>query len=110
MLENTAGPKPILVPAGIEDDGPTRTEEKPAETKPGETKPGETKPGETKPPEPPKKTAEELQKEYEAALKKYEEGNGYISYDKVTDAQRKELTDVVNALGEPLSKLAAAVV
>jgi hypothetical protein len=33
MLENTAGPKPILLPKGIEDDGPTRTEGKP-ENKP----------------------------------------------------------------------------
>ncbi|MFE2527651.1 iron uptake system protein EfeO [Streptomyces sp. NPDC059382] len=38
--------------------------------------------------------------------------NGYVftSYDKVPDAERKELSDGVNALGEPLSKLAAAVV
>lgn len=34
----------------------------------------------------------------------------FTSYDKVTDAQRKELSDAVNALAEPLSKLAAAVV
>ncbi|GAB2863112.1 iron uptake system protein EfeO [Actinocorallia aurea] len=43
------------------------------------------------------------------ALKKHEEGEGYVSYDKVSSADRKTLTDVVNALGEPLSKLAAAV-
>ncbi|MFJ5528659.1 iron uptake system protein EfeO [Streptomyces sp. NPDC093261] len=38
--------------------------------------------------------------------------NGYdfVSYDKVTKDQRKELSDAVNALAEPLSKLAAAVV
>ncbi|GHB38224.1 lipoprotein [Streptomyces cirratus] len=37
--------------------------------------------------------------------------NGYdfTSYDKVGDAERKELSDAVNALAEPLSKLAAAV-
>lgn len=46
----------------------------------------------------------------DAALTKYEKGDGYVSYDTVTEAQRKVLTDVVNALGEPLSKLAAAVV
>lgn len=46
----------------------------------------------------------------ETALSKYEKGDGYVSYDTVTAAQRKALTDVVNALGEPLSKLAAAVV
>lgn len=38
--------------------------------------------------------------------------NGYdfVSYDKVGDAERKELSDAVNALAEPLSQLAAAVV
>ncbi|MGY6025147.1 iron uptake system protein EfeO [Streptomyces spinosirectus] len=35
--------------------------------------------------------------------------NGFVSYDKVTEEQRKELSDAVNALAEPLSKLAAAV-
>lgn len=34
----------------------------------------------------------------------------FTSYDKVSGAQRKELSDGVNALAEPLSKLAAAVV
>ncbi|MFI6488351.1 iron uptake system protein EfeO [Streptomyces sp. NPDC050564] len=34
----------------------------------------------------------------------------FTSYDKVGDADRKELSDAVNALAEPLSKLAAAVV
>ncbi|MFF4754897.1 iron uptake system protein EfeO [Streptomyces sp. NPDC002514] len=34
----------------------------------------------------------------------------FVSYDKVTEEQRKELSDAVNALAEPLSKLAAAVV
>ncbi|WP_416978746.1 iron uptake system protein EfeO [Streptomyces sp. T028] len=34
----------------------------------------------------------------------------FVSYDKVTEAQRKELSDAVNALAEPLSQLAAAVV
>ncbi|OKK19347.1 peptidase M75 [Streptomyces sp. CB00455] len=33
----------------------------------------------------------------------------FTSYDKVGDAERKELSDAVNALAEPLSKLAAAV-
>jgi iron uptake system component EfeO len=36
--------------------------------------------------------------------------DGFVSYDKVTKDQRKELSDAVNALAEPLSKLAAAVV
>ncbi|GAA1364141.1 iron uptake system protein EfeO [Streptomyces beijiangensis] len=34
----------------------------------------------------------------------------FVSYDKVTKEQRKELSDAVNALAEPLSKLAAATV
>jgi iron uptake system component EfeO len=34
----------------------------------------------------------------------------FVSYDKVTKGQRKELSDAVNALAEPLSKLAAATV
>jgi iron uptake system component EfeO len=46
----------------------------------------------------------------EALLVKYRKGGGYVSYDTVGQAQRKELSDEVNALGEPLSKLAAAVV
>lgn len=33
----------------------------------------------------------------------------FVSYDKVTEPQRKKLSDGVNALAEPLSKLAAAV-
>ncbi len=43
------------------------------------------------------------------ALEKYKEGDSYVSYDKVTESQRKDLTDVVNALAEPLSQLGAAV-
>ncbi|MFR0352222.1 iron uptake system protein EfeO [Streptomyces sediminimaris] len=35
--------------------------------------------------------------------------NGFVSYDQVSEARRKELSDAVNALAEPLSKLAAAV-
>ncbi|MEU0780427.1 iron uptake system protein EfeO [Streptomyces sp. NPDC006173] len=36
--------------------------------------------------------------------------DGFVSYDTLTKAQTKELSDAVNALAEPLSKLAAAVV
>lgn len=44
-------------------------------------------------------------------LAKYRQADGtYTSYDKVTEAERKTFSDAVNALGEPLSKLAAAVV
>jgi iron uptake system component EfeO len=45
----------------------------------------------------------------QAELKKYEKGDGYVSYDTVDKTKRKELGDAVNALAEPLSKLAAAV-
>ena len=37
-------------------------------------------------------------------------GDGFKTYDKLTMAEVKELSDAVNALSEPLSKLAAAVV
>jgi iron uptake system component EfeO len=42
-------------------------------------------------------------------LTKYEKGDGYVSYDTVGKADRKTLSDEVNALGEPLSKLAGVV-
>ena len=45
----------------------------------------------------------------EEALEKYEKGDGYVSYDTVTESQRKELSEAVDALAEPLSKLAGAV-
>jgi iron uptake system component EfeO len=37
-------------------------------------------------------------------------GDGFKTYDKLSQAEVKELSDAVNALSEPLSKLAAAVV
>ncbi|MFC5724028.1 iron uptake system protein EfeO [Streptomyces gamaensis] len=43
------------------------------------------------------------------ALDAYREGDGFKSYDTVGQDDRKKLSDVVNALSEPLSKLAAAV-
>ncbi|MER6265923.1 iron uptake system protein EfeO [Streptomyces sp900105755] len=58
----------------------------------------------------------ELDKQFAALdtlLDKYrtdKTSDGFVSYDTVTEAQRKELSDAVNALAEPLSKLAAAVV
>ncbi|MET7679628.1 iron uptake system protein EfeO [Streptomyces sp. NPDC005423] len=58
----------------------------------------------------------ELDKQFGALdtlLAKYrsdQTSDGYEPYDKVTKGQRKELSDAVNALAEPLSKLAAAVV
>ena len=33
----------------------------------------------------------------------------FVFYDKVTEAQRKELSDAVNALAEPLSKMTGAI-
>jgi iron uptake system component EfeO len=45
-----------------------------------------------------------------AQLAEHREGDGFVSYDRVSEAQRKELSDAVNALAEPLSRLAAAVV
>ncbi len=63
----------------------------------------------------PKLTAE-LDKQFKALntlLDQYREDKSsyeFTSYDKVGKADRKELSDGVNALAEPLSKLAAAVV
>ncbi len=37
-------------------------------------------------------------------------GDGFVSYDKLTPVQVKQLSDAVNALSEPLSQLTAAVV
>ncbi|WP_073951855.1 iron uptake system protein EfeO [Streptomyces kebangsaanensis] len=66
--------------------------------------------------------AEELDKQFaalDALLDKYRAGKkdkadeasyAFVSYDKVGEDDRKELSDAVNALAEPLSKLAAAVV
>ncbi|MGI8335298.1 iron uptake system protein EfeO [Actinomadura scrupuli] len=45
----------------------------------------------------------------ETLLAKHEKDDGYVSYTTLSKAQVKELADGVNALGEPLSKLAAAV-
>ncbi|MFD9907074.1 iron uptake system protein EfeO [Streptomyces sp. NPDC059063] len=60
--------------------------------------------------------AKELDKQFAALDKlldryrKDKSGYDFTSYDKVGKADRKELQDGVNALAEPLSKLAAAVV
>jgi iron uptake system component EfeO len=57
----------------------------------------------------------ELDKQFAALntlLDHYREDNNsyeFESYDKVGKAERKELSDAVNALAEPLSQLAAAV-
>jgi iron uptake system component EfeO len=42
-------------------------------------------------------------------LDRYERGSGFVSYPQLTKPQVKQLSDAVNALSEPLSKLTAAV-
>ena len=43
-------------------------------------------------------------------LDKYKTGDDcFVFYDKVTEAQRKQLSDAVNALAEPLSKMTGAI-
>ncbi|MFJ8041733.1 iron uptake system protein EfeO [Kitasatospora sp. NPDC096147] len=46
----------------------------------------------------------------QALLAKYNQGGTWTSYDKVGESERKAFSDAVNALAEPLSKLAAATV
>ena len=41
-------------------------------------------------------------------LDKYRDGDGFVFYDTVTEPQRKELSNAVDALAEPLSKMAGA--
>ncbi len=45
-----------------------------------------------------------------ALLDKYKSGSGYVTYTTLTTAQVKELSDEVNALSEPLSKLTSIIV
>lgn len=47
--------------------------------------------------------------ELEGVLAKHKSGDGYVTYDKLNEAQRRELTDKVNALRVPLAKLTEAV-
>jgi iron uptake system component EfeO len=42
-------------------------------------------------------------------LDKHRSRDGFVSYDTVTEAQRKQLSDAVNALAEPLSKMTGTV-
>lgn len=46
----------------------------------------------------------------QALLDQHRVGDGFKYYDELTDAEIRELADAVNALGEPLSELTAAVV
>jgi iron uptake system component EfeO len=45
----------------------------------------------------------------EAALDKHRKGDGWKLYTELTEADLKELSDTINALGEPISKVAAVV-
>jgi len=42
-------------------------------------------------------------------LDQHRKGAGFVSYDTVTPAQRKQLSDAVNALSEPLSKMTGVI-
>jgi iron uptake system component EfeO len=44
------------------------------------------------------------------SLGKYKQGDGYVDYSTVPQDQRRKLADSVNALAEPLSKVAGQVV
>ena len=43
-------------------------------------------------------------------LDQHKDGDGFVTYDQLTPDQVKQLSDAVNALSEPLSKLTAAVI
>ncbi len=51
------------------------------------------------------KTVDENFAKVDAILSKYKEGEGYVSYEKLTDADRKVLSAAVNTLAEDLSTL-----
>lgn len=48
--------------------------------------------------------------ELQKLLDQHKQGDGFVTYDKLSEAQVKQLSDAVNALSEPLSKVTAAVV
>jgi iron uptake system component EfeO len=58
-----------------------------------------------------KALSDTLETRFDALLKlldQYRKGDGFVFYDTVTEDQRKELSDAVNALSEPLAKMAGA--
>ena len=55
-------------------------------------------------------TLEERFTALQEELDQYQEGDGFVLYTELTSEQVKDLSDAVNALSEPLSKLTAAVV
>lgn len=46
----------------------------------------------------------------QALLDRQKVGNGFKTYDQLSEPEIRELSDAVNALSEPLSKLTAAVI
>lgn len=48
--------------------------------------------------------------EVQKLLDQHRQGDGFVTYDQLTPPQVKELSDAVNALGEPLSRLTEVVV
>jgi iron uptake system component EfeO len=44
-----------------------------------------------------------------ASVDRYRQGDGFVSYDKVSQAERKQLSTTLDALAEPVSKVAAVV-
>ena len=56
------------------------------------------------------KTLDEKFAALQAELKKHAKGEGFTYYDELSPAQVKQLASLVDSLGEPLSKLTAAVV
>jgi iron uptake system component EfeO len=56
------------------------------------------------------KTIDQRFAELQTLLDAQRKGDGFVSYDQLEQDQIKELSDAVNALSEPLSKLTAAVV
>ncbi|MDQ1656667.1 MAG: iron uptake system component EfeO, partial [Cryptosporangiaceae bacterium] len=45
----------------------------------------------------------------DAELAKHAQGDGFVTYDKLSKAEVKALSTVINAVGEPVSKVAAVV-
>ncbi|WP_036196065.1 iron uptake system protein EfeO [Nocardioides aequoreus] len=45
----------------------------------------------------------------QAELDEHRQGDGFVSYDTVTEPERKRLSDAVNTLAEPLSQMTAAI-
>ena len=46
----------------------------------------------------------------QSRLDEYRVGDGFVTYDKLSNSEVKELSDSVNALAEPISKMAASVI